>query len=425
MATRKKAVKKVSAAEDEAENLAAHAARARKTDALFTKLQAEWNKKHEGPLPVVRASETTSSYLLRRPTGITSLDVALAGGFAGGTISVIVGPDGVGKDFLFWTMAAEVQKIYKENFRMALYLTELRMDKHFVRDLCKFKIACTSQELDEINECRARIGAAPLTEEERAEYQTSVGEVYLIQGVTAEDALDQLTDFVRTNGCQLVGVNSLGFFETNAKAEKESLSDNPQQRSEAQVLTRFITRLSNIMNQMVMNSDTGELEANETSVVLVNQVRAKDQLPQVRGRPMVDKDKYRSASEAWALKHGKVIELFMHKGTKIYDEKNKVYLGKEVQWEITKGKLGLHEGARGSFQFFYDTGVDKELDLVETAKDLGVLEGDSWLTFKSGKYDLRLNGAKQFRNALLNDRALFRYLRKKCFAKAEIIYRHK
>jgi hypothetical protein len=95
-----------------------------------------------------------------------------------------------------------------------------------------------------------------------------------------------------------------------------------------------------------------------------------------------------------------------------------------MQWEITKGKLGLHEGPRGAFQFYYANGVDKTLDLVRTAKELGVIEGESWLTFKSSKYDLRLNGEKQFSKAIEKDPALYRHLRRKCFAAAKVIYRH-
>lgn len=419
MAAKKKIAKKSGDPAAEKEN--ALSARAAATDALFEKLQKTWNERHSGPIPVVRASETSSSYLLRRPTGITSIDLVLAGGFPAGTVSVLVGPDGVGKDFLFWTTAAEVQRIYKNNFRMAVYLTELKMDKHFVRDLCGFKIACTPQELDEIDQCRSRNGSAPLTEDERKEYSTSVGELFLMQGVTAEEALDTLTDFVRSNGCQLVGVNSLGFFETNAKAEKESLSEAPQQRSEAQVLTRFMTRLSNIMNQVVLNPATGELESNETTVVLVNQVRSRDAVPQMRGRPAQEKDKYKSASEAWAVKHGKVIELSLHKGTKIYDEATKTYLGKEVNWEVTKGKLGLHEGHRGSFKFYYSGGVNKTHDLVMTAKGLGLIEGTTWLTYG----DVKAQGIDNFCSKIEGNRALYRQLRKKCFAAAKVIYRHK
>lgn len=419
MATKKKATRK--SGDPVSEREGALSARAAATDALFEKLQKTWNERHVGPIPVVRASETSSSYLLRRPTGITSIDVVLAGGFPAGTVSVLVGPDGVGKDFLFWTTAAEVQRIYKDNFRMAVYLTELKMDKHFVRDLCGFKIACTPTELDEIDECRARNGSPPLTPEERREYSTSVGELFLMQGVTAEEALDTLTDFVRSNGCQLVGVNSLGFFETNAKAEKESLSEAPQQRSEAQVLTRFMTRLSNIMNQVVLNHSTGELESNETTVLLVNQVRSRDAVPQMRGRPAQEKDKYKSASEAWAVKHGKVIELSLHKGTKIYDEGTKTYLGKEVNWEVTKGKLGLHEGHRGSFKFYYDGGVNKTYDLVMTAKSLGLIEGSTWLTYK----DVKAQGVDNFCAKIQGDRAIYRQLRKECFAAAKVIYRHK
>ena len=51
-----------------------------------------------GPGCVERAEKTHSSYLLRRPTGITSLDIAMAGGWPAAAPSVLVGPDGAGKD---------------------------------------------------------------------------------------------------------------------------------------------------------------------------------------------------------------------------------------------------------------------------------------------------------------------------------------
>jgi RecA/RadA recombinase len=430
MAAKKKMKKKVvrAATDDQI-----HQARASKADMAFEKIVAEWNKDksgERGPIPLVRASETSSSYLLRRPTGVTSIDLAIAGGFAAGTVNVLVGPDGVGKDYLFWSTAAEVQKIYGANFRMAVYLTELKMDKQFIRDWCGFKVACTPSEMDEIDDARERAGLAPLTPEEREEYSTSIGEVFIMQGVTAEEALDRMTMLVRSNGCQLVGVNSLGFFETEAKEKVDSLKENPQQRSEAQVLTRFMTRLCNIMNQAVMNEETGKLEANETTVLLVNQVRAAELKRVAPGKQAQDKDKYKSGSEVWAVKHGKAIEISLHKGKRLYDETAKKYYGKEIQWEITKGKLGLHEGARGSMSFLYAgcTGVDKIDDLVGMAKDLGVLEASgSWLTAvtEDGEVLAKEQSRAKFCAVVENDTNLYRYLRKHCFAAAKITYRHK
>lgn len=429
MAAKKKMKKKVvrAATDDQI-----HKARASKADMAFEKIVAEWNKDksaERGPIPLVRASETSSSYLLRRPTGFTSLDVAIAGGFAAGTVNVLVGPDGAGKDYLFWNTAAEVQRIYKSNFRMAVYLTELKMDKHFIRDWCGFKVACTAEEMDEIDAARAQAGLDPLTPEEREDYSTSVGEVFIMQGVTAEEALDRMTMLVRSNGCQLVGVNSLGFFETEAKEKVESLKDNPQQRSEAQVMTRFMTRICNIMNQAVMNEETGVLEGNDTTVLLVNQVRAADPKRMMPGRQAQDKDKYKSGSEIWAVKHGKAIEISLHKGKRLYDQTAKEYYGKEIDWEITKGKLGLHEGAKGTMNFLYAgcAGVDKVEDLVRTAKELGVLTtSGTWLqTVTDDGEVIKEQSMAKFCALVENDARLYKSLRQQCFAAAKITYRHK
>ena len=75
---------------------------------------------------VQMASELTSSYVLRRLTGVPRLDIALAGGWPAGAVSVLCGPEGAGKDFLLWRTAARCQAIYGEDFSMAIMLTEFK-----------------------------------------------------------------------------------------------------------------------------------------------------------------------------------------------------------------------------------------------------------------------------------------------------------
>ena len=73
------------------------------------------------------SENTNSSYLLRRPTGILSLDLAMAGGWPAAAPNVLVGPDGVGKDYLLWRTMAEAQRTYGEDFCAAVYFTEFIM----------------------------------------------------------------------------------------------------------------------------------------------------------------------------------------------------------------------------------------------------------------------------------------------------------
>ena len=175
-----------------------------------------------GQPPVIkRASDYSSSYLLRRPTGITSLDIALAGGFPASAPVMITGPDGAGKDYLLFRTCAEVQRLYGDDFAMAIYLSEFKLDKPFVRDLCGLKIAATDEELDETDTARENAGLPPLTPEERERYQEQDGHIMIIEGVPAEHGFDAVIQCVASNAFQVVAVNSIGFMQTLAKLDQE------------------------------------------------------------------------------------------------------------------------------------------------------------------------------------------------------------
>lgn len=387
--------------------------------ARINKLLAASEKAY-GPGCVQVASQTNMSYLLRRPTGIMSLDLALAGGFPASAPSVIVGPDGAGKDYLLWRTAAETQRLYGEDFCMAVYFTEFRPDKRYMKDYCGLQIAFSEEELLELDQARHSKKLPGLTADELDHYRRQIGEFIAVVGISADQGFDQLFEFLDANICQIVAVNSIGFLQTEAKEAVDSFEDFAQRSSEATLLSKALPKFAMYLNR----------GSNETSLLLLNQVRSNDTPKRAMpGRPALERDQYKTAANAWALKHGKAIELMIHNAAKIYDNDDKsLVLGRKKQWELTKGKLGTHEGIKGEFNYYYGEGADIAGDLIATAVQLGVIEmSGAWLTFPDKKYGFRCQGEPKA-VALLNKpdhEELVSALRDACFQAASVTFRDK
>jgi RecA/RadA recombinase len=365
---------------------------------------------------VRRAATMETLYLLRRPTGITSLDVELGGGFPASATTVLVGPDGAGKDYLLWKTAAQVQKIYGEDFCMCAFLTEFKADKPFMRDFCGLEIAFSDEELDAYDDALTSIGKPKLTDERREELQTQTGEILIIDGVTAEKGFDAIIRLVAANRCQMCVINSIGSLQTEAKEAVESFEEFPRQSNEATLINMFIPKLA-----MTLNNDRNG--RNETSLFIVNQMRSRRDAAPIRGRPAMEKDKYEPGAKSWALKHGKAIELTLHKGPNKRDEVEHVNTGRVTRWEITKGKLGTHDGKSGEFDFYYDGGADTIGDLIDVAKRYEVLEGASWISYTHDEFGFNLQGKEKVRRHLRDHPDLVDHLRLEVFKKAGLIYR--
>lgn len=372
-----------------------------------------------GPGRVELSENTHASYLLRRPTGILSLDLALAGGFPAAAPSVLVGPEGVGKDYLLWRTAAETQRIYGEDFLMACYFTEFKPDKLYMKNMCGFQIAFSETEIEELDRARRDKGQRSLSAQEVDHYRHKIGDFIAIYGVSADHGFDQLFELIRTNFCQLVAVNSIGFMQTEAKEATDSYEEFPQQRNEAMLLSKALPQYAMYLNQ---KDQWGR--PNETSLILVNQVRSKDNAQRpMKGRMPQEKDGYKTAANAWALKHGKAIELFLHQGPRIVDKTSDppLALGRKKQWELTKGKLGTHEGIRGEFDYFFGYGADLEGDLLNVAIGMGLIEqSGAWYTYSNGSFQLKAQGIHNASDILRNDTDLVQHLREQCLITAEI-----
>lgn len=368
------------------------------------------------------ADALDSSFLLRRPTGIISLDIALAGGWPAGAPVVICGEDGSGKDYLLWKTAAESQLIYGEDFTMVVYLTEFRTDKLFMKDKCGLQIALTDQEIHEMQDAREEAGLPPLTEEDVAHYKHQVGNIIIIQGVTAESGFDSILDFVSSNTCHIVAINSIGSLQTEAKEKTEDLSDFAQQASEAMLMSKFMPQLSLLLQQTL--EDGG---SNETSVILINQMRSDRNAKTKKKGARSSGPSTRPALQSWSLNHHKAIELQLDKGSSLYDEVLKVYLGRTIRWKTNKGKLGTHDGLRGSYDFYFYDGVAILEDLISTCLYYEVLQQNgSWISFEDEEFGFKsVQGRHKVHKLLKASRGMQDAMRRECLRAAELVYRYK
>lgn len=370
------------------------------SDDVIKQLINAVNKAHGGNV-IRRASESSTSHTLRRPTGIPDLDLGLAGGWPAGALCVVTGPDGAGKDYIINCTIRELQKNYGDKMKVAIYSTEFPYDKRFARELCGVEVAFTDEELKEYNDARISQGHPALTPEECEQYQNQIGEILLIQGVIADHGLDIVLQVLETGAFQLIAINSLGVLETAAKENTDSLEEHAVQSSEASLLARFMPKMFMHLNRPLTN----ELR-NETSLLAANQVRANRDMPRARpGMQVPQHMKYQAGSGSRALAHGKAIDVMLHKGAPQIDKETDppTKIGQTINWVFEKGKLGTHDGLKGSYDFFYDGGADLAGNLLATAVRHEVIkQAGAWYSYQEdgGTLSMRAQGSDQARVAL-------------------------
>jgi len=347
-----------------------------KVGALIYEINAELNKgvpKKEWVMYVGRADDTAAPFLLRRPTGIVGIDVRIGGGWPAGGVSQIAAPEGVGKNALVLQTLAETQRIYGDDARILWCCTEFPIDKPFAH-MFGVIVPMSDAEIELENLARKRESSPLLTKKQIAKKQRSLGEFLVIDSGTTAKRFESVVHAVKSNLFQVVVIDSMGAILTEQRDEKE-LGEFAQQSSEAFLVTEFQKKLWGALG------DPTHGDVNLTTILVINQVRAN------RNASMYGK-KWQVGG-AHALKHAKLIDLWLDRGEAIQGKRSsgsddaeeddggkkgkKVKIGKKVRWEIAKGKAGCHEGDKGIVEYHYDSGWQLEKDLVDTAIDIGVL----------------------------------------------------
>jgi len=341
-------------------------------------LAARINKAFDGKGAVLFADQTSNTFALRRPTGIMDLDLAIGGGFPAGGLSQIIGEDNSGKTYLANRTMAVVQQIYQDETAIGLCMTESKFDKEFAKKKCALNIALSDFEISLLDQGRVEKGQPPHTDQERAwlKYQQGTFQEACFQ--TAEQVLEACVQMVEENIYQIVLVDSFGALLTAAEAESDDGLEGRHYGGASGVLTQFMHRLHSALN---LPDKYGR--PNTTTVLGINQYRENLKASGKYDNPL-------QIAGGRALKHGKLVDVLLRKGAKIWNGEKKEYqVGKELAWSIIKGKAGCHDGGAGEYRFYYGEhgygfGVDVYHNLLMTGVRLGVIEkSGAWYGFQN------------------------------------------
>jgi len=340
-----------------------------------------------------RGSELEGRFDLRRPCGIPSLDIATGGGMPAGGLSQVDGPDGVGKNLLIYSYFAQIQKLYGDDTRIFMLCMEFGFDKMYARQI-GFRVPFSPYEI-EVEQRRRREAREPeLTKGEMKEMQDNVGcgEFIVLRGA-AEANLDAMVELIWSNTFQLGAVDSWDAMLTAAE-ETTELADDPRIANASTIQTRWMKKVQGALAprkrcptcfsldlefkrygkgnysyycKCGWKGKRPFLEENETTILGIRQVRANLHKVSMRQREW-------KVGGAWALKHGKLVDVQLRPGEILKSKDGKTKIGKEIQFEITKGKAGTHEGKRGAFRYYFNPPeVDVDTDFMNYCTEREIL----------------------------------------------------
>lgn len=359
------------------------------------------NEKMKGRAEIVSASEYNLPFLTKRhPTGLLTLDTELRGGFPAGGLSQIAGPASAGKNYLIWCIIRQLQHFLREKMKVLFAMTEMRVDRSQGKR-AGVRVAYNGDDIKAMDHARVMQNLPPFTPEEVAALKDQIGEIDELHGLSAEHLYDAILDVVDADAYHLIVLDSFGNIMSAAESEAESVGDQAWGGSSG-VNTRFCHKLTALLT---MRNQYGK--SRETCIIGLNQVRDDmknpDQLRNPGGR---------------ALQHATFVNLSVMSG-KFLTTQEKVWApgggqkdnydrwAKEVNWQIRKGKAGIHEGASGTYlydfridqaDFYADTmiaGVEANV-IIPNGSYLGIPNGsDGWLVYEQGR--------EKFKQVLIDD----------------------
>lgn len=316
---------------------------------------------------VAFADDVPNHYMLRRPSGIMDLDIDLGGGLPSGGLTVYAGLPGAGKSVMMYKNMAMQQRIKGDACMLALAPIEYPIDHFFLRE-CGVMVAIPDEIIEQKQDELQRLGLPLLTKDQIKEYKRKVGQFVIIQEDTLERTLDVILDFYGADAFDIIGVDSFSIAQTEAEAKTDSLGDPVRQASSATALTNFTHKFAPLTKK------------SKTALVGTCQVRANRE----RANAPSHMQKYIKPyvpSIPYALYHSMLIGVMFWPGEKVRekqkaegDEKAKsVQTGKILNWEVIKGKIGVHEGIRGEAEYDYEDNVDNATSIVRCAMRANIL----------------------------------------------------
>lgn len=310
------------------------------------------------------ADRVPNTYEVRRPSGVMQLDIDTGGGIPAGGLTYLAGPEGAGKTHLLYKYMAWHQRIYGDESCIGMCSAETQFDWKRALE-CGMRLRVPPRMVQQWREQRQQRNQPDFTKEELEHFNQQIGEFVFIGGDTGEESMGAILEAVKTGIFGIIGLDSVNGLLPEALASKD-LDDADKIAAHATLMTRFLVRYV----PLARNLD----RSNETTLVFIQQVRAnpakKSAQPHIAQRM-----KDWGITGSWAEKHFKLIHVMVSSGKRIERQVNKVktVVGKELMWDIAKGKAGTHDNIQGSVPFYYEGGIDDMSSAIVTGTRLGVI----------------------------------------------------
>jgi recombination protein RecA len=268
------------------------------------------------------------------PTGSISLDLALGvGGMPKGRIVEIFGPESSGKSTLALHIVANVQK---RGGLAAFIDAEHALDPEYAK----------------------KIGV-------------KVNDLLISQPDTGEQALEILESLVRSGAMDVVVVDSVAALTPRAEIEGEM--GHQHIGLQARLMSQALRKLTAI------TSKTG------TTVIFINQIRMK--IGVMFGNP-------EETPGGKALKFYASVRLDLRRSAQI--KQGDLIIGNRVKAKVVKNKVAS-PFRQAEFDIFYNEGISRFADVVNTGLKLGVLSrGGAWFNYKEEKLGQGIEAAKNY-----------------------------
>lgn len=262
-----------------------------------------------------------------RPSGSLYLDLALGGGYPKGRIIELSGKEKAGKTTILMMAIAMAQELEPDKDNAIIDL------EHSFNPQWAETIGVDVEKL-----------------------------IILQPNVGAETVYDQLEKLVKSNRFAYIGLDSVAGLVPQAELE-EGFDKEGRVGGTSKLNAKAMRKIVN----------SGILTESGTTLVFINQLRDAIGSFSPFGTPT-------TTGGGRSLRHAYTQQIevstgdYYSKGT----GKDKKVFGQVMKMKVSKNKIAP-PFRQASLDIYYDYGIDKVTELVSVAKELGVLQGTSWL----------------------------------------------